>query len=394
MLDVQIENTLAKTVNDLLCNPSTKASPINLSNLTSYIQAAVLFDKVKLPARPARTFLPTGVIPPQLRSEGIFEVEVVEDFATRMQKAQDETLALVERSIQILPVRRTRRPPKAKGRLLVDYINQKLSAQESRWREVFWSDVEAIIGGKSGYEQEGVQKVLGHFEEPDFSGLSDVEKVGIYYLWRCFYNVQLAVDNQRIYLQNLARSPLAIPVYELLRKSIIRSPVLIDCPLSLKAWVIDNMSPGTPPKSWVRMLPTLLHTVLKSAHGERGRIADAILDLRESKKAVAFRKHFRKVRENTSTAGVLQKMDEDIEHLFYLWSKISESGRELGAIATPFLKRDISDVAKALGDTILIPYLAVRCRHLRLFWLGAHNSKKMNRELAGLIIKTFGEPVG
>ncbi len=388
MINVQIENTLVKSVNDLLINSDIPANQININNLINFIQAIVLFDKVKLPARPRRTYLPVELIPDTLKKEDIFEVLVVEDFSYRMEKADVGTSSIAEAFLK--SSRSKEEKFASKGNLLIEFINKELIAKGAGWRKVFWRDVEDILKGKSNYEREGVAKVLLHFNSSEYDTLTAAEKVGIYYLWRCYYNLELAIDNESVYLQNLTRLPLSKIIYEQQRKNLIQSPLLENCPFDLKSWVIENMAPGTPSQSWIQTLPTLLHDVLLSARCERNKVAEAILEMRNSKQAETFRKHFRKIREELSMAGAMQNMNDDIEHLLKLWSNISDLSQEPGKIAIPFLKMNFSDTGKVLLNLLKFPYLALRLKHLNIFWTKVPKRKRFNKELAGLIKKTFG----
>jgi hypothetical protein len=62
--------------------------------------------------------------------------------------------------------------------------------------------------GRTAYAEEGVPKAIGTFSSPDFVSLSDVQKLALYYWLKTMFNVRLAVDHERVFFSNLARTPL------------------------------------------------------------------------------------------------------------------------------------------------------------------------------------------
>jgi len=380
-LAAQVENTLVISVTELLSGerPPTVA---DISNLAAFIQATVLFDVVYLPGRKGRDISPLTVLPEKLRAEDWYEYHMVQDSSERRQHAHDELVTFSSSGSE-------QTHTKSNSKTLLAGVQRSVAEAGPGWALLFWADIHRVISGKTAYIEEGVPKALESFSGEDYSNLSDVEKLALYYSLKSLYNVRLAVDCKRVFFSNFARNPLIPKAFDLLEKEYVRTPLLDKLITSGRSHWTEVLKQEAYAAKWDFVLPTLISEVLCRASYEKQSIAEAIADLRDSKAARRFREHYRKLLKSEPYRNPWEEMSRDVGEMAAHWREISRLGAKKVRVWTPFLRAylGLNKVLECLDE---IRAFTSRFRHMSLFWEYGADTITFERDAAGAIYKTFG----
>jgi hypothetical protein len=318
-------------------------------------------------------------IPQILRTEEVFDEELEPDSVASIKRAERVIADVVRESRGAVD-----------GPGVLGFMNAALEGRGRGWQREFWADVRTVTETPMPYAREVLTRSVASLTDPEYDGLSECEKVGLFYFWHCFSSVDLAINHGRMYLQNVVRSPLADIVYSAMARDVPLCPALKGYPIDVRGLVLENMLYKAAAESWTGAVPTLLVAVLERAKCQAERVPDAIIDLRLSRGARAFRTHFRQIRQCNSNVEQLRSLDADMRRLFELWASISTLGREPAKIVKPFLAGGVKEWAEWLTVVGKIPFLLARFSHLRMFW-----ETLLFKKTAGLdrlIARTFPAP--
>jgi len=383
-LAAQLENTLVISVVDLLRGaPPTSA---RIANLSSFIQASILFDQIHLPGRSERSVSPLTVLPAELQATECFIYHPVTDATERREWARNRILTLVTEGDGSVTFNRR------SGEVLLDIVYRTVRDEGKGWLRAFQTDIAAVLAGNSPYQYESVPRALQSLEGIEYTAMSPEHILAIYYYIKTFYNIRLAVDYRRVFFGNFARTPLIGSAYEHLADPYVRTPLLKRLISSGKSHWIAVMKEKSAAVAWEIAVPTLVDAVLRLAQFERAKVPEAILAMRDSNEARAFREHFQSLLNREPGKNPLDDMTKDIQALVKRWTALSPDGWRPASLITPLLRhflnqKEIFNIYKDLG--IDLWYL----RHLRIFWKQWINSNSFDSGAAEAVQRTFGQIV-
>lgn len=373
----QVDNTLIMSVSGLLTG--RMADPIaDVTNLMTFAHAVILFDKVAVPAwdinRSATDYLPSSILP-----KGIVEDAVDQDFQQRIQDCIAQSFVMGSSPNSL---------PTQSGQpitVVVSLVHQILSAEGKAWPSAFQRHVHHIEETQTELVTREIRRIMnGYSIDAAFLSLPIEEKAALTYLWRCLYNVSFSVEKQRPYLHNVYRLPFMNAIYHHIEDQRLSLP-----------WAEDIMprrpkTADSQPLVYKVLLPSLLGSIL-SGIKTRAQIIPKVLEIRESRKARAFRSHYAELQEKLGEPGVSLELEKDIEHLINLWAGFVDpvpipirithhdwTGFALQPIVPP---RIVSWAGRL--------YTRLSKRHLR-FAIHLLEHPEYHRQLNNLVSKTFG----
>lgn len=303
----QVDNTLILSVSALLTGGMS--DPIaDVTNLMTFAHAVILFDRVTVPVwdinRSAMDYLPSSIV-----SKGIFEDAVDQDFQRRIEDCIKQSFVMGSSS-KSLPIQSGRSIT-----AVVSLVHQILSAEGEAWPSAFEKHIHHIEETQSELVIREIKRIMNGYAIDDAAYLSlpIEEKAALTYLWRCLYNVSLSVEKQRLYLHNVYRLPFINAIYHHIEEQRLSLP-----------WAEEMMPRGlkianSQPLVFKVLLPSLLGSILSSIE-TREQIIPKVLEIRESRKARAFRSHYRELQEKLGEPGASLELEKDIKHLIDLWS--------------------------------------------------------------------------
>ena len=373
----QVDNTLVMSVRGLLTG--RMADPIaDVTNLMTFAHAVILFDRVAVPVwdinRSATDYLPSSIFP-----KGIFEDAVDQDFQQRIQDCIEQSFAMGSSS-KSLPIQSGQSIT-----VVASLVHQILSAEGKAWSGAFQKHIHHIEETQTELVTREIRRIInGYSINAAFLSLPIEEKVALTYLWRCLYNVSLSVEKQRPYLHNIYRLPFMNAIYHHIEEQRLSLP-----------WAEEIMPQGpkttnSQPLVYKVLLPSLLGSIL-SGIKTREQIIPKVLEIRESRKARAFRSHYAELQEKLGEPGVSLELEKDIEHLISLWAGFVDPVpipvrithyNLVGFAFQPLLPPPVVSRAGRL-------YTKVSKRHLR-FAIHLLEHPEYYRELNNLVSKTFG----
>ena len=377
----QVENSLVISVTEILAEERSP-TVADISNLASFIQATVLFDEIYLPGRKGRDVSPLTILPEKLHTAGWYKYHVVEDSSERRQHALNELVTFASSgSEQAHAI--------GKSNALLAGVQRSVSEAGPGWSLLFWADIKRVISGKTAYAEEGITKALNSFSGEDYSDLSDIEKLALYYWLKSLFNVRLAVDYKRVFFSNFARNPLIPKAFDLLEQEYVRTPLLDKLITSGRGHWTAVLKRESQAAKWDFVLPTLIAEVLYRANYEKKYIVEAIADLRDSRAARRFREHYRNLLMSEPCRNPWEEMSRDVDEMATHWKAISRLGVKKVRVWTPFLRAYLGTkkVLEGLDD---IRAFTSRFRHMSLFWEHGARTITFDRDAAGAIHRTFG----
>lgn len=369
-LEAQIEKGLLMQASRLLREPESPVTEGSILNLRIFAEAVVCCDTVHLPYR--RGPSPMELVPEEL-SSGIFRYEEIPEREAddKLERAKKNSIALANSVIRNEP---------SVGLTQLRFVEKTMKEWGAGWYEALMRDCRSTLDARQGYERYALNRTLSHFSTLDYADLDDPQKIAVIHLWRCFYNIDLANENDRIWLHNEVRTPLVGAVLDFMDTD------------SLLGGILDTgVAVGmTREKArWNQVTYSLLYNILKKAGCDRKKISRAILELRNSPPAREFRDHFRRIRQATTAGGLTEALEDDAVRIMQLWAAIRALGDEPIKDLRSLSELKSTGLLQALLSARSIPYLYVACRHMRLLW--QRQDGKFKRELEGLICRTFPE---
>lgn len=300
----QIDNSLIMGV-DALLQEGISDFVVDITNLMVFAQAVILFDKVVLPGwdqdRLATQYLPSSII-----QRGVFQDELDNDYDQRFKESQELSFVLSStESIQGQPIGSIRN--------ITSYIDQILSIEGKTWPGIFRKHISHIRESQSELVEKEVTKILDAYSaDVEYLSLPFETKIGITFLWRCLYNVNLALEKQRPYLHNIYRLPFTNAIFQNIEEQKLSLP-----------WIkemneVSNIS-NLQPSIHRILLPSLLGRIM-SRIDKKDQIIPEVYTMRESKEARAFRSHYRELQEKLGEPDASNIIEKDIKHLIDLWS--------------------------------------------------------------------------
>jgi hypothetical protein len=278
----------------------------DVTNLMTFAHAMILFDRVAVPVwdinRSATDILPSSMLP-----KGIVEDAVDQDFQQRTQDCIAESFVMGSSS-RSLPVESAQPIT-----VVTSLVHQILSADGKAWLSAFEKHIHHIEETQTELVTREIRRIInGYSIDAAFLSLPIEEKAALTYLWRCLYNVSLSVEKQRPYLHNVYRLPFMNAIYNHFEEQRLSLP-----------WA-EEVIPRRPKTAnsqssiYKVLLPSLLGNVL-SGIKTKEQILPKMLEIRESRKARAFRSHYAELQEKLGEPGVSLELGKDIEHLINLW---------------------------------------------------------------------------
>jgi len=302
----QVDNTLIMSVSGLLTG--RMADPIaDVTNLMTFAHAVILFDRVAVPVwdinRSATDYLPSSILP-----KGIFEDAVDQDFQQRIQDCIEQSFVMGSSS-KSLPIQSGHSIT-----VVASLVHQILSAEGKAWPSAFQKHVHHIEETQTELVTREIKRIMnGYSIDAAFLSLPIEEKVALTYLWRCLYNVSLSVEKQRPYLHNVYRLPFVNAIYHHFEDQ------RLSLPWAEGIMPRGPMTANSQPLVYKVLLPSLLGSIL-SGIKTREQIIPKVLEIRETRKARAFRSHYAELQEKLGEPGVSLELEKDIEHLINLWA--------------------------------------------------------------------------
>lgn len=381
-LSAQLENTLVMSVTETLSGERSLTSA-SISNFAAFIQASVLFDDIYLTTgRKVREVSPLTLLPDKLRTAGWYHYHILDDASVRHEHA-------IATLIDICSSRSTNTDLMGKGKSLIAKLRRSIAETGPAWSGLFWNDIERVISGKTAYAQEGVPKAIDSFSGEDYADLTNHEKLALYYWLKSLFNVRLAVDCERVLFSNFARNPLVPNVYDLLYQQYVRTPLIEKFITSGRGNWVATLKKEFQSAKWDIVLTTLVAEVLERAKFEKNRVAEAIVDLRDSTAARRFRKHYRNILSSEPYRNPWEEVSRDVDQMIKHWNEISRRGTSRVRVWAPFVRGYLS-ISKILeGYDEIITFLK-HFRHLNLFWQHGADVITLDRDAAAAIYKTFG----
>lgn len=373
----QVDNTLIMSISGLLAG--RMADPIaDVTNLMTFAHAVILFDRVAVPVwdinRSATDYLPSSMLP-----KGIVEDAVDQDFQQRIQNCIEDSFVMGYSS---------KSPPIQSGQSItsvVSLVHQILSAEGKTWPSAFQKHIHHIEDTQPELATREMKRIInGYSIDVAFLSLPIEEKAALTYLWRCLYNVRLSLEKQRPYLHNVYRLPFVNAIYHDIEEQRLSLP-----------WAEEIMPRGSKTANYQSsvhkvLLPSLLGNVL-SGIKTKEQIIPKMLEIRESRKARAFRSHYAELQEKLGESGVSLELEKDIEHLISLWAGLVDpvpipvrithydwSGWSIQPVLPP---RAVSWAGRL--------YTRLSKHHLR-FAIHLLDHPEYYKELNNLVSKTFG----
>ncbi len=380
-LKSQVESTLVMSIRELI-DETIKPTTYHIANLASFIQASVLFEDIYLLGRSGRKVSPLTILPNQLKGNSFYKYQIITDAKERR--------SLAENKIQESLLNKTSLLDKEGWGSIYSGLRNLLQSNGRGWIRVLERDITTLLSDKTKYADEGIELALESLNYEIYGHLLNKEKLSIYYWIKTFYNIQIALDNERVFFGNFTRTPFVGPVYDILSREFIsnlRLKGLIPDGIGNTVMSLKDKNEGA---AWDAVLPTLVSKVLEIAHYDRKRIADAILELRSSKDAKRFRSHYKVLLETKKTDNLYDLMTNDITELTSRWRELSQSGYKKVTWIAPFLKFYMGG-KWLFSEYHNLVYFLHHFYHLRIFWDKNANEINIDQDAKQAVYKTFGD---
>lgn len=373
----QVDNTLILSISALLTGGMS--DPIaDVTNLMTFAHAVILFDRVTIPVwdinHPATAYLPSSIVP-----TGVFEGVVDPDFQQRMEECIEQSFVMGS-SCKSLPIQSSRSIT-----VVLSLVSQILSAEGKAWPSAFQKHVHHIEETQSEFVIREIMRIMnGYAIDAAYLSLPPEKKAALTYLWRSLYNVSLSVEKQRPYLHNVYRLPFINAIYHHIEEQGLSLP-----------WIEEVMPRGpktanSQPLIYKVLLPSLLGNILSGIE-TREQVIPKVLEVRESKKARAFRSHYAELREKLGEPGASLELEKDVKHLIDLWAGFVDPV-PIPVTITHYDWRGFGlQVLVPSGIVSWVLRLCTRLskRHLR-FAIHLLERPEYCRQLNNLVSKTFG----
>lgn len=375
----QVDNTLLMSIGGLFAHGLT--NPIaDVTNLMTFAQAVILFDKVTIPIWDAKV-LATRRIPATIAPRNIFKDALDKSFQTRWEGSIKQSLMMCGLSNEVSII------SEQSLNSVISLSQSILSSEGQAWPVAFENHIQQIENTQSENNVRDIKQRMDSYANVNaYLSLPIKEKAALTYLWRCLYNVSFSIEKNRPYLHNVYRLPFVNAIFRYLEKQNIPAP------WSEKA-TFDTATASYQPSIGKVLLPSLLGAIISSVD-KKEQIIPKMLEMRDSKPARDFRTHYSGLQEKLGEPGAAVKTEKDIQYLIDLWSGISDPI----TIPTSLSIHNVRIPDWHLGLDIIIPKsvvvqakrLNVRLRHRQLrfaTYLIDHQADSM--ELSNLMIKRF-----
>lgn len=335
LLRSQTENTLVNKVFHLVNGAKSDCKWSDIDNLNKFILAIVMFDRVDLPTASVETAQTN--IPDVMRNAELFNIYPIVDYEANLRSAEIS----VENSLNYLQLKYKRNMPEI-GSDASDLDKQytwyidKLFAMRGFDPYAYWKDCKKKTE-LNEWDAKKFHVVESAFARPRYEELDLYKKYGIYQLWRTFNNHEISTSTNAVYINNHVRTPFVAYAYESVGNHHLREFFSGEfCLDSLpKRRIAFNLNKDYLIK---RTVPLFLNKVLEKSKGERKRIPEAILEVRQS--AEQFRARYREILEkkygSDNPLNVTEEISKDIDKILSILHLVADKHTRPLSVFIPF----------------------------------------------------------
>lgn len=318
-LHVQIDASAHLIASQVMRDDACQVNFSHLIQLEEYIEAIVLYDQVILPVRSGHEARIEKASPQLIWKAGILCPEIVYDMESRMLQARvkcnqlacSKNLSPCGSNIHSIEVLR-----------LASLANEILGSTPGRDKQ-FREHIPMAL------QLPGTTEILDkEFSGTEYSGLSDADKIAIWYLLRTFCFVPIAVEHRRPYKHNYYRMAFAQEAYNVARRDLLQDPELEQ--YGPDYWNI-NAAIGAR-----QSVPMFVSHILQHVD-HRSQLEDAILSLRESASARHLREYHRELIAKYDEEQGHTVFDAKLGELYKAWRSIHSTVEMMVTIDLPIM---------------------------------------------------------
>lgn len=305
----QIDNTLLFSIESLLTDGIT--DPISdMTNLMTFAQAVILFDKVKIPIwRPNLTG--TSYRSDKIAPRDIFEDAPDDEYEQRWNDCFKLGFFMASSSPKLIE------PNTQSIKNIRSFVQKILSTQGRPWPIAFRRHIREINKTREELARKNIIYTMdGYSLDAKYIKLSIEDKAALTYLWRSLYNVSLSIDEQRPYLHNVFRLPFVNAIYKYFKKQNLSASLFEKERISFESIGFQSVVRKS-------ILPSLLGSVLSDIDTKE-QIVPKILEIRDSKRARDFRSYYAELQKNAGEPSASFRIEKEIQHIVNIWSGIAD----------------------------------------------------------------------